>query len=88
MKSLLKIVLGLFIVTLSFYFESCSSVDPKKDTVIESIESDKVDGKTFVDVQGFNPQHIGAFIYKDHIYVYTKVHSGISITHAGHCTRH
>jgi len=81
MKSL-KIIVGL---TLIFSMVSCNPENSKKNI---SIESNKVSNRTYVTFEGnVTPQFIGEIQYKEHTYIYTIVHAGISLTHAGHCRK-
>jgi len=74
---------NLIILTSLFFITSCSDKDSEKVTI--NTYSDK---KTFLEVKTpltLARHEIHEFEYKGHVYLYTEVHGGITITHAGHC---
>lgn len=71
------------ILLLSTFLFSCSNQDKEKVTV--KTYSDK---KSVVEVATplcLARHDISEFEYKNHVYIYTEVHGGICVTHAGHC---
>ena len=83
MKSQLGIKLTLiigFIILTMLILSSCNEPN------VTSEERGDKGGVIRIDYGSSMTEYsIREFEYKKHLYIYTDVHNGISVTHAGHC---